>query len=470
MNGLPGVRRVRSSRRHGPLPRLGRIRLGHRHLPRAPSSGGGAHRRSSEQLPEKVHTEIAPITGITGVDHVDVPHPRLMAYGKPPRTSRLRRIRTTPNAYSVRSRRPRKLSPSAVKLPEYQINVKQDDLRLYGISPWMDVAPRRRKRHTAQLPQAIPHQCAQGDRNTPAPETPASKTPSKTSATPSSSTYIDESPITIGQVAEVRKGPTAPKRGSGSANGKSAVAMAVSRKHPSQTPCDITEDIDRVRRQMSQAGLPARRWHPRPATVMRQSDFINLSVTNLVHVLRDAAIFVAIVLVTLPPKRYAQPSSPSPRSHSPSPSPFVALDWLGLTINVMTLGGLAIAIGELVDDAIIDVENVFRQTPARTDCTPTEKQIANPKSASSSMPATKFDPPVVFATAIIVIRIRTPPIPPRYRRPLLPAHGLSPTSSSILASLLVALTVDPRHSANSCSAETRNTRRTEKEGFIVRWL
>src|SRR5690606_15501449 len=92
--------------------------------------------------------------------------------------------------------------------------------------------------------------------------------------------------------------------------------------------------------------------------VVRQSDFIGLAVNNVLTVLRDAAILVAVLLVLflMNVRTTLITLTALPLSLAVA---VLALWALGLNVNVMTLGGLAVAIGELVDDAIIDVENVF---------------------------------------------------------------------------------------------------------------
>ena len=92
----------------------------------------------------------------------------------------------------------------------------------------------------------------------------------------------------------------------------------------------------------------------------RQADFIHASIDNLQQVLTEAIIAVAIILFLF--LFNVRTTADLARRHSGFGADHVhRLQWMGLTINTMTLGGLAIAIGELVDDAVVDVENIFRR-------------------------------------------------------------------------------------------------------------
>ena len=128
-------------------------------------------------------------------------------------------------------------------------------------------------------------------------------------------------------------------------------------KSPGTNTLLLTDAIDRQLDQVEKA-LPPGIQINRHA--MRQSDFIERSVSNLVSVLRDAALFVflIVVLFLLDVRTTCITLIALPLSLAVA---LLVLDALSLTINVMTLGGLAIAIGGLVDDAIIDVENVVRR-------------------------------------------------------------------------------------------------------------
>jgi len=162
-------------------------------------------------------------------------------------------------------------------------------------------------------------------------------------------------PITLGQVATVRVGPT-PKRGAGSVNGKPGVVLGVL-KQPSVNTIELTRRIDRELESIERGLAEGTRIQ---RDLLRQADFIETSVDNVSMALRDGAVLVALILFlflwnwrTTVVSLAAMPMSLA--------LAIVAMDWLDFTINTMTLGGLTIAIGAIVDDAIIDVENVFRR-------------------------------------------------------------------------------------------------------------
>ena len=172
--------------------------------------------------------------------------------------------------------------------------------------------------------------------------------------------------------------------------------------------------------------------------IFRQADFINLSVSNVVHALRDAAIIVAVILILflLNVRTTIITLTAIPLSLAVG---LLVFDWMGMTINVMTLGGLAIAVGSLVDDAIIDVENVFRRLNENAARPESERK---PRLKVILEASNEIRPAMVFATIIIVLAFLPlmflEGIEGRFFRPLGIAFGVS-----IIASLVVALTVTP---------------------------
>lgn len=165
-----------------------------------------------------------------------------------------------------------------------------------------------------------------------------------------------EMPVTLADIADIKIGAESPKTGVASEKGKEAVLLTVT-KQPHVGTISLTERLEKVTSEVAST-LPAD-VHV-STDVFRQSDFIDASVNNVKTSLIEGGIFVVIILflflgnirttlislVTIPVSLIVA---------------LLVLDWLGLTINTMSLGGLAIAIGSLVDDAIVDVENVWRR-------------------------------------------------------------------------------------------------------------
>ena len=146
------------------------------------------------------------------------------------------------------------------------------------------------------------------------------------------------------------------RRGDGGFNGENSVLLSVL-KQPSADTLKVTSEVDRALKELA-AGMPD--GVDIQDYVFRQADFIDASIFNLKKVLIEAVIAVTIILfVFLANLRTTSISLVAiPLSLLTT---FVVFQFLGLTINTMTLGGLAIAIGELVDDAVVDVENIYRR-------------------------------------------------------------------------------------------------------------
>ena len=241
-------------------------------------------------------------------------------------------------------------------------------------------------------------------------------------------------PVRVRDVAEVIVGP-AVRRGEGSYNGKPAVILSVVKQPAADTLATtalLDEVLDTLQPDLTARGIRLDR------DLFRQSVFIETSVDNLVEVLRDGAILVAVIL-------FLFLWHPGATLISVLAIPIsllaatLALDALGLSLDTMTLGGLAIAIGELVDDAIIDVENITRRLRERARLPPDarapllETVLAASREIRSS---------IVSATAILLL-VFTPllfltGIEGRLLRPLAISYLVA-----ILASLVVAITVTP---------------------------
>jgi CzcA family heavy metal efflux pump len=200
--------------------------------------------------------------------------------------------------------------------------------------------------------------------------------------------------VLIRDVADVREG-AALKRGEGSRSGRPAVIVGV-QKQPDANTIDVTARLDRELDAL-QADLPAGVTIDR--RIFRQADFIQVAVDNVVEALRDGGILViAVVLIFLANLRAAAITlTAMPLSLAAA---ILILRGFGVTINTMTLGGLAIAIGALVDDAIIDVENVVRRLRENAALPPEQQRPAATVVRDATL---EIRTSIVFATVIIVL-------------------------------------------------------------------
>ncbi len=238
-------------------------------------------------------------------------------------------------------------------------------------------------------------------------------------------------PILLEQVATVRYA-AAFKRGDAGYNGGPAVIVSV-QKQPTADTVVLTRLIDQALLELK-PGLPP--GLAAPQVLFRQADFIEQSVSNVFEALRDGAIMVAIVLFAflLSARTTVISLVAIPLSLAVTALVFHAL---GQSINVMTLGGLAIAIGELVDDAVVDVENILRRLKLN-------RASAQPLSDLEVIwrASVEVRSGIVYATVIVVLvfvpLFALPGIEGRLFAPLGLAYIVS-----ILASMLVSMTVTP---------------------------
>ncbi|HSI74648.1 MAG TPA: efflux RND transporter permease subunit [Lunatimonas sp.] len=166
---------------------------------------------------------------------------------------------------------------------------------------------------------------------------------------------INGVPVKIEDVAEIKVG-AAPKIGDGSLKGNPAVIMTVM-KQPATNTLDLTDKIDEAVADLQKNLTGDIHINTR---IFRQADFINASISNIKKVLLEGTAFVIIILFLFLMNWRATAISLVAIPISLIVA-MLTLKWLGFTINTMSLGGMAIAIGDLVDDAIIDVENVFKR-------------------------------------------------------------------------------------------------------------
>ncbi len=265
-------------------------------------------------------------------------------------------------------------------------------------------------------------------------------------------------PVLLSQVADVRVG-SAPKYGDGSVNANPGVVLAV-QKQPGANTLELTERIQRELRDI-QRTLP--NGMTIQSELFRQSDFISVAIRNVLAALRDGAIFVVIILFLFLWNVRATAISVVAIPLSLVVAIF-AMKLFGATVNTMTLGGMAIAIGALVDDAIIDVENVFRRLKENHHLSEGQRRSLMRVIYDASR---EIRSSIVNATLIIMIAFLPlfflSGVEGRLLRPLGFAYVVA-----ILASLLVAVTVTPV----LCAYWLPNAKAvlTEHESRLVRWL
>ena len=235
-------------------------------------------------------------------------------------------------------------------------------------------------------------------------------------------------PILLRQIADVTFAP-AIKRGDAGYEGKPAVILGI-QKQPTADTIALTKTIEAALEEMKKT-LPAGMEAPR--VTFRQASFIEASITTLQGKLIGASFFVAIILFvflgTIRPTLIALTAIPVSILITA-----LVFKYFGLSINTMTLGGLAIAIGGLVDDAVVDVENIIRRLKMKS---ATSSILEIVRAASMEVRSG-----IVYATLIIVLvflpLFALPGIEGRLFVPLGVAFIIS-----TVASLLVSVTVTP---------------------------
>ncbi|MCB9749631.1 MAG: efflux RND transporter permease subunit [Myxococcales bacterium] len=267
------------------------------------------------------------------------------------------------------------------------------------------------------------------------------------------------SPVRVRDVADVRLGGAVP-RGAASYNATPAVVLSVV-KQPGADTLAVTERVDDALAQLEPS--LTRRGIALHRDLFRQADFITRAVDNLTVVLRDGALLVIGVLLlflwSLRPTLISAVALPLSLLMAA-----LVLDALGLTLDTMTLGGLAIAIGELVDDAIVDVENVTRRLRERAQLPEGERPSARQTVLEASREVRSS---IVSATAILML-VFSPllfleGLEGRLLQPLAIAYLVA-----IASSLIVAVTVTP--ALCSLLLPRASSVRSGREPVVLRWL
>ena len=266
-------------------------------------------------------------------------------------------------------------------------------------------------------------------------------------------------PVTLDNIADIKSGPKTPKLGVASHEGKASVLLTVT-KQPEASTIELTKKLDNAV-EVLKPQLPS---DVKVSTdIFRQQKFIDSSIDNIKKSLYEGALFVIIVLffflmnvrttvislVTIPLSLLVS---------------VLTLKFLGLTINTMSIGGMAIAIGSLVDDAIVDVENVFKHLRQNRKL-PESERLPVLKVVFNASREVRL--PILNSTFIIIVSF----IPlffltgmeGRMLRPL----GIA-FITALFASTLVALTLTPVLCSFLLGSE-----KSDKEGkdpALVRWL
>ncbi|MBA3880920.1 MAG: CusA/CzcA family heavy metal efflux RND transporter [Sphingobium sp.] len=237
--------------------------------------------------------------------------------------------------------------------------------------------------------------------------------------------------LRLDQLADVTLGAR-PRRGDGEHNGASAVILSIA-KQPHIDTLALTRGIEAVLKEAQRSAPPGVRVD---RVQFRQADFVETSVANVRQVLVEALMVVAVVLFAflLSARATAISLLAIPLSVLATAIVFALFD---IGINTMTLGGIAIAIGELVDDAVVDVENIVRRLRENQTIIARRSVIGVIAEASQEVRSG-----IVYATAIIIL-VFVPlfalgGIEGQLFRPLGLAYVIS-----ILASLIVAITITP---------------------------
>ena len=240
----------------------------------------------------------------------------------------------------------------------------------------------------------------------------------------------DGIPVPLSQVADVRMG-IQPPRGSAGVDGRPAVILSV-QKQPHQSTVALTREIEHLLSDLRPT-LPA---GVRVEPIFVQARFIEAAVLNVEHALRDGAILVVLVLLLflLNWRTTLITLTAIPLSFLTA---LLVMRAMGANLDTMVLGGIAIAIGELVDDAIVDVENVFRRLRENRTSSSPRPPLQVVLSASREVRNA-----IVYSTLLVVLvfipLFALGGIEGRLFRPLGIAYVVS-----ILASFVVSLTVTP---------------------------
>jgi CzcA family heavy metal efflux pump len=449
LNGIAGLRRLRSSSALGLSIVWAEFDFG-ADIYRNRQLIAERLTRLQSVLPSNIHApEMTPVASIAGeVMLVGLTSKRAQA--SPLELRRIAEFDLRPRLLAVTG--VAQVTALGGELPQFQVLVSPNRLQLYGLT----LAQVEQATAAAHAPVGAGYLADVAGRELPLrPETRVRD------ASDIASTVVGEwkgTPVRLAQIAEVGIAG-APRRGTGSAGGEPAVILTVQR-NPEANTLELTGRIDSV---LDAFELTLPEGIQLERAIFRQADFIGVAVDNVLVSLRDAAIFVAIILFLflLNVRTTVITLTALPLSLGAA---LLVLDAFGATVNVMTLGGIAVAIGSLVDDAIVDVENVFRRLRLNAARPTGERQSVLHVVFEASIEVRQA---ILLATTVIVL-VFVPlfflgGVEGRFFRPLGAAYVIS-----LVASLVVAMTVTPV----LCYFLLRNATaiQQERDPWLVRWL
>ncbi|WP_446784956.1 efflux RND transporter permease subunit [Macellibacteroides fermentans] len=272
---------------------------------------------------------------------------------------------------------------------------------------------------------------------------------------------MDDVPVLLENIAQVKIGNKAPKLGIASEKGKAAVLITVT-KQPATSTIELTNKLDQSLAELKTTFPSDVKLS---TNIFRQARFIDNSIGNVQKSLYEGGIFVVIVLfiflmnvrttiislITIPLSLVAS---------------ILALKLMGLTINTMSLGGMAIAIGSLVDDAIVDVENVFKRL---------RENRQKPRDEQKTVMTVVFEAskevrmPILNSTLIIIASFV-----PLFFLSGMEGRMLAPLGIAfivaLIASTVVALTLTPVLCSYLLGKPKKNNDKPESEPYVVRKL
>ncbi|MEW8254247.1 MAG: efflux RND transporter permease subunit [Candidatus Thiodiazotropha taylori] len=423
INGLPELRRVRSASSLGLSIVWAEFDWGV-DIYRARQMVSERLDTVKEDLPRDAHLQMTPVSSITGEimlialhsENAEITPMDLRSYAEFDLRNRLLTVSGVSQVVAIGG-----------YLPEYQVQIRQEALQIYGLTS-AEIAEAVGRAHNLNTAGFLV--------NVEGLELPMRQSGRVRGIADIEQTVVafrDGAPITVAQVAKVQLGG-AYRRGAASDNGEPAVVLSI-QKAPGTNTLELTRRVDALLDQV-EPGLPVGMKLNRD--VFRQADFIERSVDNVTQVLYEATAIVTVILILF--LMNLRTTLITLAALPVSLGVALLVMWgSGMSINVMSLGGLAVAIGILVDDAIIYVENAYRRLGENAALPEPERRHRMRVIFDACLEITRS---VVFATIIICIvfvpLLFLQGLEGRFFQPLGITYIIS-----VMASLVVAMTLTP---------------------------